>query len=94
MRSPAPDCARDIYCGGQGKAMTTEEKRAESRRRTDSRLSGETFIREGIRLQQDNRDFARLNFHLAEKCFADAGDHWNALIARRWQSSVASLELV
>lgn len=73
--------------------MTIEEKRDESRRRTENRLSGESFLKEGMRLQEDDRDFACLNFHLAEKCFVEAGDHWNAHVARRWKSTLGGLQL-
>ncbi|HYI48847.1 MAG TPA: hypothetical protein VEX35_10325 [Allosphingosinicella sp.] len=68
--------------------MTIEERRAASRKRTENRQSAESFLKEGIRLQQGDRDFARLNFRLAEQCFVEAGDFWNAHVARRWVSLV------
>jgi hypothetical protein len=72
--------------------MTIEEKQAQSRKRTESRVSAESFLKEGIRLQRDDQDFATLNFDLAAKFFDDAGDYWNAQIARQWKASTAAFD--
>lgn len=69
--------------------MTIEERQLELSKNVQARMSAETFLADGIRLQFDDPDYAHMCFEQAEELFRSIGDCWNAASAAQWKISIS-----